>query len=103
MYFRFPRQLEDDVTIDLPAGWTMSSVPQPGSADIHVAVCKWTADGTSSTLHLKRDLSIETLALPVKYYDQLHDFFQAVRRSAEEEAVVSIPPGASTHAASTGL
>jgi hypothetical protein len=102
VYFRFRHQLEDDVTIDLPAGWTMSSVPQPGSTDIRVADCKWTADGTPTTLHLKRDLSIETLLVAAKYYDQLHDFFQAVRRSAEEEAVVSIPL-ASTHAASTGL
>jgi Domain of Unknown Function with PDB structure (DUF3857)/Transglutaminase-like superfamily len=102
VYFHFPHQLEDDVTIDLPAGWTVGSVPQPGSADIHVADCKWTADGTPTTLHLKRYLTIDTLLINAKYYGQLQDFFQAVRRSAEEEAVVSIPL-ASTHAASTGL
>jgi hypothetical protein len=102
VYFRFPHQLEDDVTLDLPTGWTMSSVPQPGSVGIHIADCKWTADGTSTTLHLKRDLSIETLLVAAKYYDPLHDFFQAVRRSAEEEAVVNIPSGANTRAASTG-
>jgi len=51
---------------------------------------------------LKRDFSIETLLVAAKHYDQLHDFFQAVRRSAEEEAVVSIPAGANTRAASTG-
>jgi hypothetical protein len=47
-------------------------------------------------------LTIDTLLINAKYYGQLQDFFQAVRRSAEEEAVVSIPL-ASTHAASTGL
>jgi hypothetical protein len=103
VYFRFPRQLEDDVTIDLPAGWTVSSVPRPGSADIHIADCTWTADGTPTTLHLKRDLTIDTLLINAKYYGQLQDFFQAVKRSAEEEAVVIIPPGTNTHAASTGL
>jgi hypothetical protein len=103
VYFRSPHQLEDDVTIDLPAGWTVSSVPQPGSADMHVADCKWTADGTPTTLHLKRDLAIHTLLIDAKYYGQLQDFFQAVRRSGEEEAVVAIPPGAKAHMASTGL
>jgi hypothetical protein len=102
VYFAFQQQFEDDVTIDLPAGWAVSAVPQPGSADIHVADCKWTADGTPTTLHLKLDFSIDTLLVPAKYYDQLHDFFQTVRRGAEEEAVVSIPPGANTQAASKG-
>jgi hypothetical protein len=103
VYFHFPHQIEDDVTIDLPAGWTVSSVPQPGSSDIHVASCKWTADGTPTTLHLKRDFSIETLLIDAKYYGQLQDFFQTVRRSAEEEAVVTIPAGEKRRTASTGL
>jgi hypothetical protein len=103
VYFRFPHQLEDDVTIDLPAGWTVSSVPQPGSADIHVADCKWMADGTPTALHLKRDFSIDTLLVDAKHYGQLQDFYQAVRRSAEQEAVVTIPAGTKPHAASTGL
>jgi hypothetical protein len=103
VYFHSAHQLEDDVTIDLPAGWTVSSVPQPGSADIRVADCKWTADGTPTTLHLKRDFSIDTLLIEAKYYSTLQNFYQTVRRSAEEEAVVSIPSSANAHAASTGL
>lgn len=103
VYFHFPHQLEDDVTIDLPAGWTVSSVPQPGSSDIHVASCKWTADGTPTTLHVKRDFSIETLLIDAKYYGRLQDFYQTVRRSAEEEAVVTIPDSTKPRAASTGL
>jgi len=103
IYFHALHQLEDDVTIDPPAGWTVSSVPQPGGADIHVADCKWTADGTSSTLHLKRDFSIDTLLIDAKHYGLVQDFYQAVRRSAEEEAVLTIPRGANTRAASAGL
>jgi len=103
VYFRYPHELEDDVTIDLPTGWTVSSVPRPGSADIHVASCSWTADDTPTTLHLKRDFSIDTLLIDTKYYGQLQDFYQAVRRSAEEEAVVTIPPGADVHSAATVL
>ena len=103
VYFHFPHQLADDVTIDLPPGWKVSSVPQAGGADIKIADCKWTADGSSSALHLKRDCSIDTLLVNVKYYSQLQDFYQALRRSADEEAVLSLPDGANAHAASTGL
>jgi Domain of Unknown Function with PDB structure (DUF3857)/Transglutaminase-like superfamily len=103
IYFHTRHQLADDVTIDLPAGWTVTSVPQPGSADIHVADCKWTADATPNTLHLKRDFSIDTLLIDAQHYGLVQNFFQAVRRGAEEEAVLSIPPGANAQSASTGL
>jgi hypothetical protein len=102
IYFHFPYQLADDVTIDLPAGWKVSSVPQPGSADIHVADCTWATDGASTSLHLKRDLAINTLLIDAKYYGQVQDFYQAVRRSADAEAVVSIPSGADARAALAG-
>jgi hypothetical protein len=103
VYFHYPHRLEDDVTIELPPGWTVKSLPSPGSTDIRIAACQWTPESTASTLHLKRDFSIDTLMVDVKYYGQLQDFYQTVRRSAEEEAIVNIPAGALAHAASSSL
>ncbi len=103
VYFHYPHRLEDDVTIELPPGWTVKSLPSPGGTDIRIAACQWAAESTPTALHLKRDLSIDTLLVDVKYYAQLQDFYQTVRRSGDEEAIVNIPAGGVAHAASSGL
>ena len=36
LYFSYPYQHTDDVTIELPAGWQVSSVPKPRTADLKV-------------------------------------------------------------------
>jgi hypothetical protein len=100
VYFAYPHQLEDDVSVDLPQGWKLNSVPAPGGADIKIANSKWTAESTPTGLHLKREFSIDTLLVNVEYYGQLQSFFQAVRRSGDEDAVVSLPAGAAMHVAS---
>jgi hypothetical protein len=102
VYFPFPHQLEDDVSVDLPQGWTVSSVPAPGGVDIKIANSKWTAQSTPTGFHLKRDFSVETLLVKVQYYGQLQSFFQAVRQSGDEDAVVSLPAPTTMHATSTG-
>ena len=38
IYFEYPHQKSDDVTIDLPPGWQVSSVPQPQNRDAKAAV-----------------------------------------------------------------
>jgi hypothetical protein len=103
VYFHYLHQVEDDVRVDLPPGWSVSSVPAPGSADIKVAHCKWTVDSTPNALHLKRDFSIDTLMIDPRFYGNLQDFFQAVRQSGDEEAVVSLPAPTGVQPASTGL
>jgi hypothetical protein len=101
VYFHYLHRLQDDVSIDLPAGWKVSSVPAPGGADMRAVDFKWTAQSTSTALHLQRDFSIDTLLIDPAYYGQLRDFYQAVRHSGDEEAVVSLPSGAGVHAASS--
>jgi hypothetical protein len=103
VYFHYLHQIEDEVRVDLPPGWSVSSVPAPGSADMKIAHCKWTADSTANALHLKRTFSIDTLIINPQFYGNLQDFFQAVRQSGDEEAVVSLPARTSSQPASTSL
>lgn len=102
VYFPFPHQVEDEVSVELPQGWTVGSVPAPGGVDIKIANSKWTAQSTPTGFHLKRDLSIETLLVKVQNYGQLQSFFQAVRQSGDEDAVISLPAASAAHASSTG-
>lgn len=94
IYFDFPTGRIDDVTIDLPLDWKVSSVP-PGHKD-EGRVCAYnaTAENKNGTLHLTRDLNINALLLDAKYYGALRKFFQMVK-TGDEQQIVVLPGGIS--------
>ncbi|HXJ95493.1 MAG TPA: DUF3857 domain-containing protein [Terriglobia bacterium] len=86
--FDYPYQVTDDVTVQLPAGYTVEGLPKPqtlgGSSGVYSL---WaTQEGTS--VHLKRHLAVEQYYVPVSDYAQLRSFFSSVRTSDEEEVVL---------------
>jgi hypothetical protein len=94
IYFSFPYQHVDDVTIELPAGWQVTSAPRARSADLKaVAYDIETLTGIQS-LHLKRRLTINLALTDVKSYDALRGFFQTVKTGDEEQVVLT--PGAAS-------
>lgn len=94
IYFEYPFEKLDDVSIELPAGWHVSSVPKPRVQDGHVIVYEVKAEDNQGVLHLKRKLSVDILLMEQKYYTALRNFFQIVRSGDEEQIVLQ--PGAAT-------
>jgi hypothetical protein len=88
IYFEFPFEKHDDITIEPPAGWQVSSVPAAQKQDGHVVVYSLQVENSKNTLHLTRDLSVDVLLLDPKYYPALRNFFQVVRTSDEEQIVL---------------
>ena len=88
IYFEFPSQKEDDITLTLPAGWTVSSVPKAQNNDAKAALYSLQVDSSKDTLHLMRKLNFDLLLLDVKYYPALRNFFQMVRTGDEEQVVL---------------
>ena len=93
MYFDFPYQHGDDVSIEMPAGTRVGSLPKNQTLGSKLYSYGLTAESRESTLHLTRDISLNMLLVDAKYYQLLHDFFQSVR-SADEEQVVIAPASA---------
>jgi len=93
IYFEFPSEKVDDVSISLPIGWQVSSLPAPQDKDSKVIHYVLKADNDKSTVHLKRQFSVDLLLLDPKYYPALRNFFQLVR-TGDEEQVVLQPIGA---------
>lgn len=93
LYFNFPYQHADDVSIQMPAGTRVGSLPKNQNLDFKQYSYGLTAENSDSTLHLTRDISLNLLFVDAKYYGQLHDFYQSVR-SADEEQVVIAPAAA---------
>ena len=95
IYFEYPFEKLDDVTITLPVGWQVGSLPPAKKQDGNGAVLyELKAENDKSTIHLSRKLKIDVLLLEPKYYAALRNFFQVVR-SGDEEQVVLQPVGAS--------
>ena len=94
IYFEFPSQKVDDITIELPAGWQVSSLPPAQNQDGHVIAYTLKAENDHGKLHLARTLNVNFLLLDKKYYAALRSFFQQVRTSDEEQIV--LVPGVAT-------
>jgi hypothetical protein len=88
VYFEYPYEKTDDVTIELPPGWQVSSVPPEQVKDGHVVAYSVKVENGKDTLHLTRKLTVDVLLLDSKYYPALRDFFQAVRTGDEQQIVL---------------
>jgi hypothetical protein len=88
IYVHYPYTKEDDVTIELPAGWQVASVPAPQTIDAHAAEYSLLVEKDHTTLHLQRKFSLEFLLLESKYYAALRNFFQTVRTGDEGQIVL---------------
>ena len=88
VYFAYPHEKADDVTVELPSGWQVSNVPVPQNKDARVVRYALKVDGGSGSLRMTRTLSLDILLLEPKYYTALRNFFQFVRSSDSEQVVL---------------
>ena len=94
IYFEYPFERADDVSIDLPLGWQISNMPAPQKQDGHIITYSVQAENNKGTLHLSRKLNVDVLLLDAKYYGALRNFFQVVR-TGDEQQIILLPGGAS--------
>jgi hypothetical protein len=94
IYFDFPYQHDDDVIIEVPAGWRVVSVPQAHLLDLKGIFYKISTEGTRQSLHLTRQVALKIYRADVKSYEPLQKFFQFVRTADEEQALVAPDTGA---------
>ena len=94
VYFEYPYEKVDDVTIELPSDWQVSSVPRVEDQDKGVVGYALKVESGKDALHLTRKLKVDFMVLPPKYYPALQSFFQAVRTADEGQIVLQ--PGSTT-------
>jgi len=94
IYHEYPYEKWDDVTIEIPSGWKVSSVPAPKSEDHKIVAYEMKVENTSNTLHLSRKFDVGFLLLDQKYYPALRNFYQVVRTADEEQ--IALTPEAQT-------
>jgi hypothetical protein len=94
IYFRFPFEKVDDITIDLPASWQVQTLPKPQNQDSPVLAYTLQTENKVNSIHLSRKVLVDILLLDIKYYPALRNFFQVVRTGDEEQIVLQ--PGAAS-------
>jgi Domain of Unknown Function with PDB structure (DUF3857) len=94
IYFRYPFQRVDDVSIDLPLGWQITTVPKPQKLDVKAISYTLEANNDKGTLHLSRVLDVDIVLLPSNTYATLRKIFQIVRTGDEEQVILQ--PGGAT-------
>jgi hypothetical protein len=88
LYFRHPYLKSDDISITLPLGWRVSSVPAPITRDAKAAVYTVESADVQGSLHVSRSLRVELLFLDKDKYGALRQFFQLVRTGDEQQVVL---------------
>lgn len=88
LYFHYRLQKVDDVTIELPLGWEVSSLPKPETEDAKVLLYTIKAENNKGTLHIERLMRSDLIALDQKLYPALRRFYEGVRTGDEEQIVL---------------
>jgi len=88
LYFQFMYQEQDDVQIELPLGWQVSSLPQPVTQDAKLVVFNLKTENKNGTLRLERHLTFDLISLEQKYYPTLRNFYQLVKNADEQQIVL---------------
>jgi hypothetical protein len=88
VYFEYPHESADDVTVQLPSGWQVSSVPRPQDQDGHVIRYTVKVEPGQGSLRLTRVLSVDFTMLELKYYPALRNFFEVVRAGDGQQIVL---------------
>jgi hypothetical protein len=94
VYFHYPYRKLDDIRVEMPLGWKISSVAKPLDADVKAVAYSLKSEDQSGTLHLSRTLRSDLLMVPKENYGALRNFFQLVR-TGDEEQVVLVPSSSS--------
>ena len=91
--FQYPRTIADEVTLHLPEGYTIESVPENVTNDRKAFVYKseWQKDASAVTL--KRTFIINAIQIDRKLYGQVRDFW-AKALSVDAEPLVLKKPAA---------
>jgi hypothetical protein len=88
VYFPYPFTDYDVVTMKVPAGFTLESVPQPEDAKLGYARYQNVSKFDGLQLVTQRQLAFNAIFLPVEKYSELKTFFGKVQAGDEQQAVL---------------
>jgi hypothetical protein len=89
IYFSHAFEDADDISITLPEGLQVNSVPQAQNVDNVVCQYHSEAQNQNGSLHLKRVFGVKVMIVDTKYYGALRHFYDQVRTGDDQQIVLS--------------
>jgi hypothetical protein len=92
VYYKYPSSKSDDITIELPEGWRVSSVPPAANEGQAIINYSSKVENNKGVLHITRTFNNDLLFMDVKTYSALQSFYRMMRTTDEQQIVLL--PGA---------
>lgn len=87
VYFEYPSIEEDDVTLELPAGYGVETLPAAGDINAGAIVYKTSYQNQGKAVHYTRRMLVDSMFFPIEQYPALRAVFSKIT-SADQEQVV---------------
>jgi hypothetical protein len=81
------RQIQDDFTIELPAGYAVDEIPEPVKVDVGFATYESSSEMKGNTLHYKRTYTVKQVELPADRYGDVEMLESAIDLDEQNHAV----------------
>ena len=88
IYFRYPHQELDTITVTLPKGYQVENLPPPRRKEFPACRYEILRRSQDGTLRLERRLVIDGYFFRVEAYSALRTFYDSVRAGDEEQVVL---------------
>src|SRR5262249_14956547 len=85
VYFRFPFETADDISVALPDGWKVDSQPKDMDRDAKAVEYKLEVKAEGSTVRIKRQLRCDVVMVGKENYSILRNFYQLVKTEDEQQ------------------
>lgn len=89
LYFEYPYQQNDYVSIRLPASMSVESLPGHQGQDIQKLAYSLNAGLSGSVLNLDRQVTVNDVLIASTSFEQFRGFFQSLKSADEEQVVLS--------------
>ena len=88
VYFAYPYKMIDELTIELPVGWQVGSLPKDVDQNAKAAEYSLKMENKNGNLHIRRELRCDLMMVPKETYPALRSFFQLVRTQDDQQIVL---------------
>jgi hypothetical protein len=90
VYFDYPFEQEDEVTLELPEGYQVETVPTPKTANTQLGAYELVGTQNGGHLQVRRRLRLRGYYFPVQHYAALRSFYSTVRAGDGDQAVLQL-------------
>jgi len=88
IYFHYQYRIDDDVTLEVPAGYDVEAMPSPHTRDLGALVYTAKYDRAPSSVRLTRALAVKTIGIAVDKYAIVRNFFNDVATADQDQVIL---------------